>query len=549
MQIKQLFQEDEEITIESYLERCGVEDSDEYINIKGKHLEHYSKYDNMDLLVNQMAIVKDKPISIYILIDTDFDGNSSASMLYIYLKRLNPNFVITPLFHTIKQKAHGIQDKEVFNYVMDNPCDMLFLPDSSSNDTKECRKISEKGVFVVVLDHHEIEQANPHCILINNQLSYSVTNKSGSGCLVTHKFLKAMDDKFGLNYSNDLISYVSISLVSDSMDMRTYENRLYTKYGHNNIHPYLQPFIDEFITKDTINNISIAWNLTNKFNSVIRSDDQKAKEELFMALTGEHDSKEAIRLCKKCHAKQTNETKKLMEKLEPTIDLEKNVLIAITEEQSNYNGLVCNKLCSKYAKPTLILRCKKGQYSGSLRSPYPLKDIINSFDGAEGIGHGSACGVIIEEDKYDEFLEYLEHATSSLEPFREVLISSMVKSLPMELYDLKSSNMELFGKDIPVPTVHIHSININSKLIQKLGANGLTIKFPYEGIDFIHFFTSNELKEKLYMNDTVDMEIEVIGELSWNEFRGVKKPQCIVKEFISIERQIPKEESWEDIFG
>ena len=46
MKIKELFEKDEPITLESYLTKCGVENVEEYLN--GCTLEYDEHYDNID---------------------------------------------------------------------------------------------------------------------------------------------------------------------------------------------------------------------------------------------------------------------------------------------------------------------------------------------------------------------------------------------------------------------------------------------------------------------------------------------------------------------
>ena len=85
----------------------------------------------------------------------------------------------------------------------------------------------------------------------------------------------------------------------------------------------------------------------------------------------------------------------------------------------------------------------------------------------------------------------------------------------------------MWGNGLPKPTFHIHSIHINSSDIRELG-NGLTIKFTYQDVDFIHFFTSNKLKEELHMDKPTKIILNVIGTLDWNEYRGKRTKQVIM---------------------
>ena len=48
MKIKPLFNSSENITIQEYLKRCGIDDVEEYLSGGTKYIESPDKYDNME---------------------------------------------------------------------------------------------------------------------------------------------------------------------------------------------------------------------------------------------------------------------------------------------------------------------------------------------------------------------------------------------------------------------------------------------------------------------------------------------------------------------
>ena len=48
MKIKTLYQDNEEITLESYLNKCGIDDIGEFIKGGAKGIEDCNNYDNME---------------------------------------------------------------------------------------------------------------------------------------------------------------------------------------------------------------------------------------------------------------------------------------------------------------------------------------------------------------------------------------------------------------------------------------------------------------------------------------------------------------------
>ena len=65
------------------------------------------------------------------------------------------------IFHPGKE--HGIFADKIPDNVK-----LVIAPDSSSNDYEEHKKLHERGIDVLVIDHHEAEMVSPHACVINN---------------------------------------------------------------------------------------------------------------------------------------------------------------------------------------------------------------------------------------------------------------------------------------------------------------------------------------------------------------------------------------------
>ena len=82
----------------------------------------------------------------------------------------------------------------------------------------------------------------------------------------------------------------------------------------------------------------------------------------------------------------------------------------------------------------------------------------------------------------------------------------------------------------------------------QLGKNKTTIKFHYNGIDYIKFFVSHEEQDtKWFIGESIDLKVEVIGEFGVNEWNGRISPQCVINDF-EVNKVVKKTLTWEDIF-
>jgi single-stranded-DNA-specific exonuclease len=540
MKIKSMYDDINDVTIESYLEKCGVDNVDEYL--KGNSIESTTNYDNIDEWCDLLHkyITSDNPI--YLLVDCDMDGWSSASLFYTYVKIVNNNANIIPLFHHKNSKAHGLADNEIMEQLKKEIPSLLAIVDAGSEDEKECKKLKELGYEIITSDHHSSSHYNTECVLVNNQASKNVINKGLSGCGVTWKCLKRYDELYGYNIAKDLISYVALGNASDSMSMVYQENRAFSKWGFTNIHKNLQPLFDYFISeKDIITNINTVWNLTPKGNALIRIGELQDKIDFFYFMCGEYkDTDEIIDRLKKCHSKQKTEREKLFEEVE--IVYNGVCILAKIKSKTPLTGLVANILSSKHLKPVLLVHDVDNvdlSY-GSVRSVVPIKKALEDSGLFEyNKGHEDfSLGTAYKTSNEQKIIEYLDNLTTVQEPCIGTLASTTIKSIPNHLYSLTDDYKHLWSsKGVPSPTYHIKPFTIYNTDIQALG-KGSTIKFNKDGLDFIMFFVSNDMKENvLLMNKPkTKLSIELIVELSVNKYTSPKNGktyinnQAIIKE-------------------
>lgn len=223
-------------------------DWDSYINptYENEHdpllLDHV--IEGAELLAD--AIINHK--KIYICVDSDVDGFTSAALVYNILRYEYEKYDVQIKYHVPDGKEHGLEtlmdiftDKKI--------CDLIILPDSSSNDYEYHKILKDLGYDILVLDHHNAPQYSEDAIVINNQLSENYPNKSLSGVGVVYKFFEYFQNWFFATYeakvpedyegwepyTDKYIDLVALGEVSDMMNMNTMENRYICDYGLSHI--------------------------------------------------------------------------------------------------------------------------------------------------------------------------------------------------------------------------------------------------------------------------------------------------------------------------
>ena len=561
MNVNELFKKDEEITLESYLKKCNIKDIKEFCNPSGKYLDNCFLYEDIRSAVAEVKYLLNYNNSTIVIVqDADLDGICSTVILYQYLSNLNPNWNIRILIH--KGKERGLNDEDIMNDIILLHPDLVFVPDAGTNDKIQAEELCKADIGLVVIDHHNYDTPIEKGILINNQNPNYKVQRDGSGTLVTHKFLQAMDIEFNLNWSSFCIDLVALSLISDSMNMNNMENRTYYHYGLETIdcvqNEFLRQCMFKFIGDKEYTQRDIAFKIVPKFNSIVRSKDQILKQRLIYAFLGQDNIEEVLDLCAEAHKNQIETVNNIIEanvgKIKEITD-NNLIILSCDDMPRSYSGLIAGKvmnMCDN--KPTIVGKIIDGEFIGSLRSPIPLQEDLDKNELIEWChGHAESAGICIKETNIDNIVEYYNGLNLSYSPQIDVLQSYNINNIPNYLFNEFGANMDvIWGKGLEQPKFHI-TLEYNPIDFTIMGKSKTTLKLKQNGIDIMWFFTDKKKKEKLkigYINEGGDFienpfvdtiyKLEIIGTLGINVWNNRTTNQIIVEDFEVKEKKIIK---------
>lgn len=553
MKVIELYGPREKVTLNSYLEKKGVADVPAYLKPTGDYFENYQVYTDMYKAVDVLEelashATRENKLKVAIIQDGDADGVFSTYILFDYLSSFSN--VIKPIIFIHQGKERGLQDPKALEAIEDFHPSLVIVPDAGTNDKKQAKILIKKGINVIILDHHDYETPVEDGVLINNQNDTYECNKNGSGTLVTHKFLEALDDRFQLDLSQKYFDIVGMSLISDAMDITEMENREYLYHGVMNYgcirNQFLKALIDKFVRKEEYSQKDLSWSVIPKINAICRSSDIDLKRRLMMALCDRDDQEEVLELCKEAHKKQIDTVSGIVEEEFPNVSADNNMVFLASENMPrSYSGLIAGKLsemCGK--KPAIVGAVKNGYLIGSVRSPIPIKHEFlecESIDFAKG--HGAAFGIGIKEENIPALLKWMETVPLDIEVAEEVLKSYNIQDIPDNLFEMFEGYDYIWSNgNLPKPLFHVKGIKINTDDIIIMGKNKRTLKIKYDGIDIMRFNALKEDKEALGLgyykgstfveeNAQKNIELEVIGYLAINEWNGVKYKQIIIEKY------------------
>lgn len=221
--------------LQDYLQVCGVNDVNEYLNAGLDVMDSPWDYPNMKEGVERLHTAISCGEQIGILQDVDSDGVMSATIAYDFLKKQG----IQPIVFWHIGKQHGIvpsKDENMLQQIINSGITLLWIPDAGSGDINPCKELKQIGIDAIITDHH-LAKENPYAIVINCHFGEGLnSNLTGAG--VTDKFIEGYCEKYGTERP-DYSDLVAFSLISDVADLTSLENRAYISNANKNYEQFV----------------------------------------------------------------------------------------------------------------------------------------------------------------------------------------------------------------------------------------------------------------------------------------------------------------------
>ncbi|WP_099203020.1 single-stranded-DNA-specific exonuclease RecJ [Miniphocaeibacter massiliensis] len=520
---------------------------------------------DMEIAVNILIECIEKNEHIRIVGDYDQDGNSATMTLIdgIMIYTENISYAIP---HRVED-GYGIS-KRIVEKALEDKVDLIITCDNGITAFEVVEYAKNKGIKVIVTDHHQVKNENGEDIL---PVADAVLNPNRSDCKypfkklcgagVAFKFIQALYEKLDgdTEYLLDLLEYVAMGTVCDVVDLID-ENRYFVIEGLkriNNTENYgLQCLIKETGLKTEVNTYALGFVIGPCINAAGRLESATLGIELFLQenmLKVEEIARKLVAL----NQERKQLTKEGLEKIIKTIELDKldeNSVIIVKEKSIHESlaGIIAGKVKEKYYKPTIVLTASSedGVLKGSGRSidEYNMFEEINVFNEMLNSfgGHPMAAGLSIKEDLLKEFSLKLNQNSKltrdDLTPKIHLDSQLYANELTFDIID-EINSLEPYGKGNSRPVFGDKDINL--KKIDIIGKNKNVIKFIFdirerllEGIYFGDVEKAWEYLEKKFGSRFKDSQIGIVNENKIdivyypdiNEFNNKKNIQLVIKD-------------------
>ncbi|MFL3051079.1 MAG: single-stranded-DNA-specific exonuclease RecJ [Candidatus Neomarinimicrobiota bacterium] len=505
---------------------------------------------NMDKAANvlQQNIINKK--KIFIFGDYDVDGTTGSSALYLFLRSINcqaqiyiPNRI---------SEGYGLSEKGIDN-AKNWGANLIISCDCGINATKEVAYAKEKGLDIIVTDHHTPDQKLPFAdaIINPNQVDCEYPFKGLCGGGVIFKLMQAVSKLLDLNDEGvyEYLDLITLGTSSDVVPLAD-ENRIIVKQGLNKLFETQKPGLRALIEVSGLaeNQLSvdgIIFRLAPIINAAGRLGDPNRVVKLFTTESYSEAQKLAHELDRdnrKRRKMQQSILEESIRKVNSEVDLSKEKAIVLWDENWHEGivGIVAAKIKEIYNRPSIIISLKEGVGKGSARSVIGFdlfhnlskcKELLISFG-----GHPMAAGLSLNEKKLLVFKEKISKLASEKLEDKDLINSLDIEGeLDLNLINTSDSRFMNFldklgpfgpGNESPIfITRNVYPLE-NPKL---LGKKGEHIKFSIrKNNNTLSAIGFNKGKDGEKMSNSQSIDIAYVVEK--NQWRGNTSVQLNIKD-------------------
>lgn len=505
-----------------------------------------------------VEILKDKidqKARIRIIGDYDIDGVTATYILLTGFRRLGAR-VDTYIPDRIKD-GYGMHS-QLIEKASEDGIDTIITCDNGIAASAEIQQAKEKGMTVIVTDHHEIpyrdtdkgrEWIVPEADAVINpkQSDCPYPNKNICGAVVAWKLIWALYETYGID-RNEILEFsepAAVATVGDVMDLQG-ENRIIVKEGLRRLPTTKNQGFRALIEAnglggERITAYHVGFVLGPCINASGRLDTAARALRLLCTEDADRAAKEAGDLVALNQSRKAM-TEKGREEAEHIIESQglssdRVLVVYLPECHESLAGIIAGRLREKYYKPSFVLTKAEKGAKGSGRSieAYSMYDeLVKCSDLLEQFGgHPMAAGLSLAEENIDAFRKRLNEVCTLTE---EELVPKVVIDVPMPISYLSRtlteqlSVLEPFGKGNSKPLFAQKGLRVLNLRI--FGKNQNVAKMCLmdgqgNSVDAVYFGATKEFEQYVQQKELIS--VTYYPEI--NVYQGRESLQAVIRNY------------------
>jgi single-stranded-DNA-specific exonuclease len=396
--------------------------------------------------------------------DYDVDGVTTTALLCSFLRGLGAT--VSP---RVAQRRYGYGFGERDSaWFADQACRVVVTVDCGTSDVPALLHARERGIDVIVVDHHQVpgRSEHPSLALVNPHRPDSSYPFRGLASVGLGFFLAAAVRTtlrtagfFGAARSEPdvraLLDLVSVGTIADMAPLCE-ENRVLVAAGLRELSLRRRPGLSALLaaagveSTASVDEMDVGWKIGPRLNAPGRMDDAAPALALLLC----EDPAEARRLAQVCEdenlrrrALQDRALSEAVEAAAPFLG-EPALVVAHEDWHPGVVGIVAAKLVERFGKPTAVIALgPDGQGRGSVRTARGV-DVYGALCACESHlvkygGHKAAAGLTVARANLQDFRQAFSAAVgavSEADAERPLELDALV-----ELGDVNDSLVEELG--------------------------------------------------------------------------------------------------------
>ncbi len=505
-----------------------------------------------------VEILKDKidqKARIRIIGDYDIDGVTATYILLTGFRRLGAR-VDTYIPDRIKD-GYGMHS-QLIEKASEDGIDTIITCDNGIAASAEIQQAKEKGMTVIVTDHHEIPYRDtdkgrkwivPEADAVINpkQSDCPYPNKNICGAVVAWKLIWVLYETYGID-RNEILEFsepAAVATVGDVMDLQG-ENRIIVKEGLRRLPTTKNQGFRALIGAnglggERITAYHVGFVLGPCINASGRLDTAARALRLLCTEDADRAAKEAGDLVALNQSRKAM-TEKGREEAEHIIESQglssdRVLVVYLPECHESLAGIIAGRLREKYYKPSFVLTKAEKGAKGSGRSieAYSMYDeLVKCSDLLEQFGgHPMAAGLSLAEENIDAFRKRLNEVCTLTE---EELVPKVVIDVPMPISYLSRtlteqlSVLEPFGKGNSKPLFAQKGLRVLNLRI--FGKNQNVAKMCLmdgqgNSVDAVYFGAAREFEQYVQQKELIS--VTYYPEI--NVYQGRESLQAVIRNY------------------
>ena len=424
-----------ELNLSPLLVRCmlnrGISETEtivRFLNPQLRNLKDPFRLPGMQAAVERLFVAREQCEPIVIFGDYDVDGVTSTALIKTAFTELG--WEASSYLPQRMDEGYGLSEDAVEKCLAGAPCSILLAVDCGSTAVSTINQLQQRGIDVIVLDHHQISNPAPSAYSLVNPRLGTVSDAEGTElCSVGLAFklvhaLVKRGRELGSDFANaydvrPLLDMVALGTIADLVPLRD-ENRILVTAGLKQLNSTKRPGLNELravaACRERIGVYEVAFQLAPRLNAAGRLED--ASEALQLMLTADRMNARTIaeNLDSRNRERQRIE-RSIVEEVIGAVRAKFNPAedYVIVEGKLSWHigvvGIVASRVVREFHRPTIIIGGQGTESRGSGRSIEGF-DLVSALRSCADLlikhgGHAMAAGLTIDSENINAFRKRL----------------------------------------------------------------------------------------------------------------------------------------------